>query len=111
LKPGRSSEVLISQGQTQESTAAPTKKKKTLVAPTRKKSKKNPVTGPSESVRPTTVAAPAPSQSAQPRTIAPPSKSTHPETVEEETSRPVRKSTRIMNQVKGARTGGIVHID
>lgn len=79
----RSLEVLISQGPTQESTAALTKKK-ILLAPTRKKSKKNPVVSPSESVQPTTVA--APSESVQPRTIATPSKSTHLKTVEKEVS-------------------------
>lgn len=85
---GRSSEVLIS-GPTQESMAAPTKKK-TSTMPTRKK-RKNPVAAPFESIRPGTFVAPF--------------ESVDTEKVEEEVARPVRKSARIMNQVKGPSKG------
>lgn len=63
--------------------------------------RKNPVAAPFESIRT--------------RTFVAPSESVDIEKVEEEVAHPVRKSARIMNQVKGplksARRGGVVHID
>ncbi|KAF7852329.1 hypothetical protein BT93_L4621 [Corymbia citriodora subsp. variegata] len=123
FNPGRSSEVLISQGPTQESMAAP-KKKTTSIAPKKKTTsaaptKKTTSAAPKKKMtsiaptRKTNNSAPAPSESVHPERIAAPSESVHEETVEEEVVRPVRKSARIMNRgpSKGARTKGHVHID